>query len=55
MMRIGGGRERWMVAASVAILVGVTTMFMGGPDTVLTVLEHMVRDALDLARQFLRR
>lgn len=55
-MRIGGGeREQWMVVLPIGGLVVLTTVLLGGPDQVLSVVEHTLYAAWDAASLLLRR
>ena len=54
-MRITGGVEKWMVLLPVAALAVVVTVYVGGPDRALDLLERFVYGAWDQAALLLRR
>ena len=54
-MRITGGGEKWMVLMPVAALAVLITVYVGGPDRALDLLERFVYGVLDQAVLLLRR
>jgi hypothetical protein len=48
-MRIAGGVERWMVLLPVAALAVLVTVYVGGPDRALDLLERFVYGIWDQA------
>ena len=54
-MRVGGGVERWMVLLPVFALAVVVTIYVGGPDRAMDLLERMAYGAWDQAALLLRR
>ena len=54
-MRITGGVERWMVLLPVAALAVLVTVYVGGPDRALDLLERVVYGIWDQAVLLFRR
>lgn len=54
-MRLTGGIEKWMVLLPVFALAVVVTIYVGGPQNALDLLERFVYGAWDQAAVFLRR
>ena len=54
-MRIGGGRERWMVVVPMAVLAGVVTVLLGGPSHAIRVMDGLFHDALREIALFFQR
>ena len=54
-MRVGGGVERWMVLLPAAALAVVVTVYVGGPDRAVELLERLAYGAWDQAALLLRR
>lgn len=54
-MRMNGGIERWMVILPVAALAVVVTVYVGGPDRAIDMLEQFAYGAWDQAALLLRR
>ena len=53
-MRVGGGVERWMVFLPVVALAVVVTVYVGGPDRAVDLLERFAYDVLDRTALLLR-
>ena len=54
-MRLGGGAERWMVLLPVIALAVVVTVYVGGPERAVDLLERFAYDFWDRASLLLRR
>ena len=54
-MRIGGGIERWMVLLPMAALAVLVTVYVGGPERALDLLERFAYGAWDQAVLLFRR
>lgn len=54
-MRVGGGVERWMVFLPVAALAVVVTVYVGGPERAVDLLERFAYGMWDQAALLLRR
>lgn len=54
-MRITGGVERWMVLLPVAALAVLVTVYVGGPERALDLLERFAYGIWDRAALLLRR
>lgn len=54
-MRIGGGRDKWMVVLPLLGLVVFVGVMLGGPEDALRTMETLFVDALDAARTVFRR
>ena len=54
-MRVGGGVERWMVFLPVAALAVVVTVYIGGPERAVDLLERFAYGMWDQAALLLRR
>jgi hypothetical protein len=53
-MKIGGGREQFMVTLPLLVAVFMTMYALGGPDRTLALLERMLNDVWGLIRHALR-
>jgi hypothetical protein len=53
-MKIGGGREVFMVTLPLLVAVFMTMYALGGPDRTLALLDRMLNDVWGLIRQALR-
>ena len=54
-MRIGGGIERWMVMVPVVALAILVTVYVGGPERALDLLERLAYGVWDRSVLLLRR
>jgi hypothetical protein len=54
-MRIAGGVERWMLLLPMAALVVLVTVYVGGPERALDLLERLAYDGWDRLVLTLRR
>jgi len=53
-MRIGGGREQFMVTLPVLVAVFMMIYALGGPDRTLAMLDRLVNDVWGFLRNALR-
>jgi hypothetical protein len=53
-MKIGGGREQFMVTLPLLVAVFMTVYALGGPDRTFTLLERLANDLWGLIRHALR-
>ena len=54
-MRVTGGVERWMVLLPIAALAVLVTVYVGGPDRALDLLERLAYSVWDQAVILFRR
>jgi hypothetical protein len=53
-MKVGGGREQFMVALPLLVAAFMTMYALGGPGRTLTLLERMANDIWGLTRHALK-